>query len=62
MIELYSAFTNREIQDIVEEYQSNKYNIQKLKDSLVGIIVERLSEIQTNMKKWPDEDVRQVLN
>jgi tryptophanyl-tRNA synthetase len=45
----------------VEEYQSNKYNIQKLKDSLASTIVERLSEIQRNMKEWSDDDVRQVL-
>lgn len=49
MLELYSAFTNREINEIVEESQTKKYNIQKFKENLVNIIVNRLSEIQTNM-------------
>jgi tryptophanyl-tRNA synthetase len=49
LLELYSAFTNREIKDIVEEYQKNNYNIQKFKDNLGSIIVECLTKIQINM-------------
>ena len=61
LIQIYSAFSGEEIDNLVEDFQKNKTSIAEFKEKLTSMIVKRLSEIQTNLKEQNDEEVRKIL-
>ena len=61
LIQIYSAFTSQEVEDVCRQFNQDKVNISKFKELLSSSIYQKLKDIQENKARITDQDIKGIL-